>query len=307
MEKINNNNEDFKVKSGVVAFVARPNVGKSTLLNKILGQKIAIATPLRQTTRKNLKGIYTDCNSQIILIDTPGVHKPLNELGKYLSSQSKDALSDADLILFLVDSTEPCGLGDKWIWENYLKDLKTPVLLVLNKVDLIKDLEKRELNLFTYKKMIEKNIDSIKISAKTGRNVDDLIKKIKEYLPYGEKFYDDDTIADTNMREIASEIIREKIILNTKDEVPHSVAVVVDNYKEEEKVDKISAKIIVNNESQKGILIGKKGAMLKKIGTEARLELEKTLEKKVFLELFVKVQKNWLKNKEIIKTFGYSD
>ncbi len=307
MEKINNNNEDYKVKSGVVAFVARPNVGKSTLLNKILGQKVAIATPLRQTTRKNLKGIYTDCNSQIILIDTPGVHKPLNELGKYLSSQSKDALSDADLILFLVDSTEPCGLGDKWIWENYLKDLKTPVLLVLNKVDLIKDLEKRELNLFTYKKMIEKNIDSIKISAKTGRNVDDLIKKIKEYLPYGEKFYDDDTIADTNMREIASEIIREKIILNTKDEVPHSVAVVVDNYKEEEKVDKISAKIIVNNESQKGILIGKKGAMLKKIGTEARLELEKTLEKKVFLELFVKVQKNWLKNKEIIKTFGYSD
>ncbi len=307
MENVNNNDENNKIKSGVVALVARPNVGKSTLLNKILGQKIAIATPLRQTTRKNLKGIYTDYNSQIILIDTPGVHKPLNELGKYLSSQSKDALSDADLILFLVDSTEPSGLGDKWIWENYLKDLKTPILLVLNKVDLIKDLEKRELNLFTYKKMIEKNIDSIKISAKTGRNIDDLIKKIKEYLPYGEKFYDDDTIADTNMREIASEIIREKIILNTKDEVPHSVAVVIENYKEEEKTDKISAKIIVNNESQKGILIGKKGAMLKKIGTEARLELEKIVEKKVFLELFVKVQKNWLKNKEMIKTLGYKD
>lgn len=307
MENVNNNDENNKIKSGVVALVARPNVGKSTLLNKILGQKIAIATPLRQTTRKNLKGIYTDYNSQIILIDTPGVHKPLNELGKYLSSQSKDALSDADLILFLVDSTEPSGLGDKWIWENYLKDLKTPILLVLNKVDLIKDLEKRELNLFTYKKMIEKNIDSIKISAKTGRNIDDLIKKIKEYLPYGEKFYDDDTITDVNMREIASEIIREKIILNTKDEVPHSVAVVIENYKEEEKTDKISAKIIVNNESQKGILIGKKGAMLKKIGTEARLELEKIVEKKVFLELFVKVQKNWLKDKEMIKTLGYKD
>ena len=307
MENVNNNDENNKIKSGVVALVARPNVGKSTLLNKILGQKIAIATPLRQTTRKNLKGIYTDYNSQIILIDTPGVHKPLNELGKYLSSQSKDALADADLILFLVDSTEPSGLGDKWIWENYLKDLKTPILLVLNKVDLIKDLEKRELNLFTYKKMIEKNIDSIKISAKTGRNIDDLIKKIKEYLPYGEKFYDDDTITDVNMREIASEIIREKIILNTKDEVPHSVAVVIENYKEEEKTDKISAKIIVNNESQKGILIGKKGAMLKKIGTEARLELEKIVEKKVFLELFVKVQKNWLKNKEMIKTLGYKD
>ncbi len=307
MEKVNNNNENNTLKSGVVALVARPNVGKSTLLNKILGQKIAIATPLKQTTRKNLKGIYTDSNSQIILIDTPGVHKPINELGKYLSAQSKDALSDADLILFLVDSTEPCGLGDKWIWENYLKDLKTPILLVLNKVDLIKDLEKRELNLFTYKKMIEKNIDSIKISAKTGRNIDDLIKKIKEYLPYGEKFYDDETITDVNMREITSEIIREKIILNTKDEVPHSVAVIIDSYKEEQNVDKISAKIIVNNESQKGILIGKKGAMLKKIGTEARLELEKMLEKKVFLELFVKVQKNWLKNKEMIKTLGYKD
>ena len=307
MEKVNNNNENSTFKSGVVALVARPNVGKSTLLNKILGQKIAIATPLRQTTRKNLKGVYTDNNSQIILIDTPGVHKPINELGKYLSAQSKDALSDVDLVLFLVDATEPSGLGDKWIWENYLKDLKMPVLLVLNKVDLIKDLEKRELNLFTYKKMIEKNIDSIKISAKTGRNIDDLIKKIKDYLPYGEKFYDDDIVTDTNMREIASEIIREKIILNTKDEVPHSVAVVIDSYKEDEKVDKISAKIIVNNESQKGILIGKKGAMLKKIGTEARLELEKIVEKKVFLELFVKVQKNWLKDKDMIKNLGYVD
>lgn len=300
------NQKDIKLfKSGLVTIVARPNVGKSTLLNKILGQKIAIATPLRQTTRKNLKGIYTDSDSQIVLIDTPGVHKPLNELGKYLSNQSKDALLDTDLILFMVDATEPCGLGDKWIWDNYLKDINTPVLLVLNKVDLIKNLEQRELNLFSYKKMIEKNIDSIKISAKTGRNIDDLIKKIKEYLPQGEKYYDEDLVTDVNMREIACEIIREKIILNTKDEVPHSVAVLIDSYKEEENIDKISAKIIVNNESQKGILIGKQGVMLKKIGQSARLELEKILEKKVFLELFVKVQKNWLKDKEMIKQLGF--
>ena len=300
------NQKDIKLfKSGLVTIVARPNVGKSTLLNKILGQKIAIATPLRQTTRKNLKGIYTDSDSQIVLIDTPGVHKPLNELGKYLSNQSKDALLDTDLILFMVDATEPAGLGDKWIWENYLKDINTPVLLVLNKVDLIKNLEQRELNLFSYKKMIERNIDSIKISAKTGRNIDDLIKKIKEYLPQGEKFYDEDLVTDVNMREIACEIIREKIILNTKDEVPHSVAVLIDSYKEEENIDKISAKIIVNNESQKGILIGKQGAMLKKIGQSARLELEKILEKKVFLELFVKVQKNWLKDKDMIKQLGF--
>lgn len=300
------NQKDIKLfKSGLVTIVARPNVGKSTLLNKILGQKIAIATPLRQTTRKNLKGIYTDSDSQIVLIDTPGVHKPLNELGKYLSNQSKEALQDTDLILFMVDATETAGLGDKWIWDNYLKDIDTPILLVLNKVDLIKNLEQRELNTFSYKKMIEKNIDSIKISAKTGRNIDDLIKKIKEYLPQGEKFYDDDLVTDINMREIACEIIREKIILNTKDEVPHSVAVLIDSYKEEENIDKISAKIIVNNESQKGILIGKQGAMLKKIGQSARLELEKILEKKVFLELFVKVQKNWLKDKEMIKQLGF--
>ena len=306
MEKIVKKDDKKDFKSGVAVLVARPNVGKSTLLNKILGQKVAIATPLRQTTRKNLKGIYTDDNSQIILIDTPGVHKPLNELGKYLSEQSRSAIDDADLILFLVDATEPCGLGDNWIYENYLKQTKTPVLLVLNKVDLIKDLNKRELNLFSYKKMFNKNVDSIKISAKTGRNVDDLIKKIKEYLPLGEKFYDEDMICDSNMREIAAEIIREKIILNTKDEVPHSVAVLVDSYREEEKIDKISAKIIVNNESQKGILIGKNGSMLKNIGKHARLELEKILDKKVYLELFVKVQKNWLKDKNAIKNFGYN-
>lgn len=298
-------NKETNFKSGLVTIVARPNVGKSTLLNKILGQKVAIATPLRQTTRKNLKGIYTDSNSQIVLIDTPGVHKPLNELGKYLSNQSKEALEDTDLILFMVDATEPCGLGDKWIWDNYLKDIKTPILLVYNKVDLIKNLEQRELNAYSYKKTFEINLDSAKISAKTGRNVEDLIKKIKEYLPNGEKFYNEEMVCDSNMREISSEIIREAIILNTKDEVPHSVAVVIDSYKEEDSIDRISAKIIVNNESQKGILIGKQGAMLKKIGTAARKELEKILEKKVFLELFVKVQKNWLKDKNAIKQFGF--
>lgn len=300
-----NNTNQKTIKSGVVALLARPNVGKSTLLNQILGQKVAIATPLKQTTRKNLKGIYTDENSQIILLDTPGVHKPLNELGKYLSNQSKEAIEDADLILFLIDSTEPCGLGDKWIYENYIKNSKTPTLVVLNKVDLIKDLEKRDLNFYTYKKMFESNLDSVKISAKTGRNIKDLIEKIKTYLPYGEKFYDEEMVADTNLREIASEIIREKIILNTKDEVPHSVAVMVEEYKEEEKIDKIKATIITNSQSQKGILIGKSGAMLKKIGSSARCELEKIIDKKVYLELYVKVQKNWLKDKNAIKNLGF--
>lgn len=293
-----------EIKTGFVAIIARPNVGKSTLLNKLVGQKIAITTPVAQTTRKNIKGIYSDDDSQIIFIDTPGIHKPLNKLGEALSEQSKSILDDVDLILFLVDAQDEAGRGDKWIVENYLKDTKTPILLVLNKVDLIKDLAKRELNTYTYKSLFEKSLDTVKVSAKTGRNIDDLIEKIKNYLPLGQKLYDEDEVTDQNMREIASEIIREKIIFATKDEIPHSVAVVIENYKEEENIDKISAQIIVSNESQKKILIGKSGSMLKKIGTNARLELEKIVDKKVFLELFVKVVKNWQKDDNFIKTLG---
>ncbi len=292
-------------KSGVITLIARPNVGKSTLLNKILNQKIAIATKIPQTTRKNLKGIYGDSNSQVIIIDTPGIHKPKNELGNYLVSQSKQALLDTDLILFLVDSTVEAGLGDKWIVDNYLTQVKTPILLVLNKVDLIKDINKRELNLFSYKTLFKKNIDSIKISAKTGRNIDDLIAKIKSYLPQGEKFYEDDIVVDSSLREIAAEIIRESIILLTKDEIPHNVAVVVEEYQEKEDLDRISAKIIVNQDSQKGILIGKQGTMLKKIGTKSRQQIEEIAQKKVYLELFVKVQKNWVKDKNAIKNLGF--
>ena len=292
-------------KVGFVAIIARPNVGKSTLLNRLIGQKIAITTPVAQTTRKNIKGIYSDNDSQIIFIDTPGIHKPLNKLGEALSEQSKSVLGDVDLILFLVDAKDEAGRGDKWIVENYLKDVKTPVLLVLNKVDLIKDLAKRELNTYSYKSLFEKPLDTVKVSAKTGRNIDDLIEKIKSYLPFGQKLYDEDEVTDQNMREIASEIIREKIIFATKDEIPHSVAVLIENYTEEENIDKISAQIIVSNESQKKILIGKGGSMIKKIGTNARVELEKITEKKVFLELFVKVVKNWQKDDNFIKSLGF--
>ncbi len=291
-------------KTGFVAIIARPNVGKSTLLNTIVGQKIAITTPVAQTTRKNIKGIYSDNNSQIIFIDTPGIHKPLNKLGEALWEQSKSVLADVDLILFLVDAQDEAGKGDRWIVENCLKDVSTPVLLVLNKVDLIKNLAKRELNAYSYKSLFVSQPDTIKISAKTGRNIDDLIKKIKSYLPLGQKFYDEDEVTDQNMREVASEIIREKIIFSTKDEIPHSVAVLIESYKEEENIDKISAKIIVSNESQKKILIGKGGSMLKKIGTSARLELEKIAQKRIFLELFVKVVKNWQKDDNFIKSLG---
>ncbi|HIQ88623.1 TPA: GTPase Era [Candidatus Galligastranaerophilus faecipullorum] len=291
-------------KFGFVAIIARPNVGKSTLLNKITGQKIAITTPVAQTTRKNIKGIYTDSNSQIVFIDTPGIHKPLNKLGEALSEQSKSVLEDTDLILFLSDVSGQAGRGDKWIVENYLKNLKTPVLLVLNKADLIKDLAKRELNTYSYKSLFEIPPDTVKISAKTGRNINDLIEKIKNCLPEGGKMYDEDEVTDQTMREIAAEVVREKIIFSTKDEIPHSVAVIIENYKEEENIDRISAQIIVSNDSQKKILIGKGGSMLKKIGTASRLELEKIAQKKVFLELFVKVVKNWQKDPAFIKTLG---
>lgn len=293
-----------KFKSGFVTIISRPSVGKSTLMNKIVGQKIAITTPTAQTTRNQIKGIFTDNNSQIVFVDTPGVHKPLNELGKYLSAQSYNALVGCNLILFLADGTEFAGRGDKWIVDNYLKTAKAPILLVLNKVDLIKDLEKREAILYSYKKLFEpNNVPSAFVSAKTGRNVENLIEKIKEFIPEGEKYYPEDVVTDQNMRSIAAEVVREKIILNTNEEIPHQVAVVVENYKEEEKIDRISVKIIVSTEGQKGILIGKAGSMLKKIGTESRLEIEKINEKKVFLELFVKVQKNWQKDEKSVLKF----
>lgn len=301
------NNEDKNFKSGFVTLIARPNVGKSTLLNQIAGQKIAITSPVAQTTRNRIRCIHTDENSQIIFVDTPGVHKPLNKLGEFLSDESKTSIEDSDLILFLVDSKDEAGAGDRWIVENYLKDINIPVIIVANKTDLINKNAgaKLDVNLISYKKLFEKNYPIIKISAKTGKNIKILLDKIKEYLPFGEKLYPDDEITDQNLRAIASEIIREKIILNTKDEIPHSVAVLIEDYKQSETIDKIKAQIIVSTESQKGIIIGKGGALLKKIGTEARLELEDIAQNKVFLELFVKVKKGWQKDEKALKSLGY--
>lgn len=295
---------DKNFKSGFVSLIARPNVGKSTLLNKIAGQKIAITSPVAQTTRYQIKCIYTDNDSQIIFIDTPGVHKPLNKLGEFLSDESKSSLEDSDLILFLVDSNYEAGAGDRWIVENYLKDINKLIIIVANKIDTIKK-EKLELNIISYKQLFEKNYPIIKISAKTGKNINTLIEKIKEQLPNGIKLYPDDEITDQNLRAIVSEVIREKIILNTKEEIPHSVAVLVEDYKHTDKIDKIKAQIIVSAESQKGIIIGKNGSLLKKIGTEARLEIEEIAQNKVFLEIFVKVKKAWQKDENALKLLGY--
>ncbi len=292
------------MKSGFIAIIGRPNVGKSTLLNCILGQKIVIATDKAQTTRKRIKGIYTTDEGQIVFIDTPGVHKPLNKLGEFLLDEAKVAVPDADLILFLVDGSEPAGKGDKWIAQNIL-ETNIPVLIVMNKVDKVKKLGKIEENLISYKTLFEKNYPVVKISAKTGRNIDTLLKNVFKELPEGDLLYPEDVVTEETMRDVTEEIIREKILLNTSDEIPHSVAVKVENYYEQEDIDKIYATIFCEQKSQKGILIGKGGSLLKKIGTEARLDLEKIVDKKVFLSLEVKVEKDWRKKQKALDNFGY--
>ena len=292
------------MKSGFVTIIGRPNVGKSTLLNQILGQKIVITTDKAQTTRKRIKGIYTTEQGQIVFVDTPGVHKPLNKLGEFLLDEAKIAIPDADLIIFLVDGSTSAGKGDKWIANNLLQT-DIPIIMVMNKVDKIKKTQKVEENLLSYKLLFEKNIPMVRISAKTGRNIDTLIKNIYKKLPDGEILYPEDVVTEETMRGITEEIIREKILLNTSDEIPHSVAVQVTDYKEEETIDKIYANIYCEQKSQKGILIGKNGSLLKKIGTEARIDLERITEKKVFLKLDVKIEKDWRKKQSSLKNFGY--
>ena len=296
----------MNMKCGFVTIIGRPNVGKSTLLNQILGQKIVIATDKAQTTRKRIKGILTNEQGQIVFIDTPGIHRPLNKLGEFLIDEAKIAIPDADVIIFLVDGSEPAGKGDKWIVRNLL-ETKIPIIIVMNKVDKVKKPEKVEENLLSYKTLFNQNLPVIKISAKTGRNIDTLLKNLYKKLPDGEIMYPEDVVTEETMRDVAQEIIREKILINTSDEIPHAVAVKIENYFEQEDIDKIYATIYCETKSQKGILIGKGGSLLKKIGTEARQDLEKITEKKVFLGLEVKVEKDWRKKDNILKDFGYKE
>ena len=300
--------ENFK--SGFVAIIGRPNVGKSTLLNQILEQKIVITTDKAQTTRKRVKGILTTEEGQIIFVDTPGIHKPLNKLGEYLMDEAKVSVPDADVILFVVDGIEPAGRGDKWIVDNVLKPSQIgpnpiPIILVMNKMDRIQNTLKVEENLLTYKMLFDTNLPTVKISAKTGRNKKAVTEAIMKKLPVGDKLYPDDIVTEETVRGIAQEIIREKILINTQDEIPHSVAVLIEKFQETETIDRIYATIYCEQTSQKGMIIGKGGAMLKTIGTQARLELERLVDKKVYLELNVKVEKDWRKKNKSLKTFGY--
>lgn len=296
-------NKNFK--SGFVSIIGRPNVGKSTLLNAILKEKIAIVTPKAQTTRNRIQGIYTTDNEQIIFIDTPGIHKAHNELGNIMNDFALKSITGIDLILYLIDVNVPLGTGDRFIIDA-LRESKVPTILVANKVDKEQDTNKIVENIETYKEY-GNFIGGITISATEGFNVDKLLEMVVSNLEYGPMYYPEDQLIDQPERFVVCELIREKVLLNTSEEIPHSVAVTIDRFKESDKIIDIHATIVVERLSQKKIIIGAKGTMIKKIGTEARKDIKNFLGLPVYLELFVKVEDNWRNKKYQLKEFGYNN
>ncbi len=291
-------------KSGFVSVIGRPNVGKSTLLNRLLGEKISIISNKPQTTRDQIKMIYNDDESQIIFVDTPGMQNPRNKLGDYMLNISKESVVDADLILYIVDASPYIGARDTDII-NFLKTLDLPVILAINKVDTVE--KGKILELISLYKDLDFISEIIPISASMGDNVDQLLNTIKEYLPEGPKYYPEDYITDKSERFIISEIIREKALTNLREEVPHGIGVIVDSVKDSKDGNSynIGATIYTERDSHKGIILGKGGAMIKKIRLEATEDLEKFLGKKVNLDLWVKVEKNWREKEDKLKNFGY--
>ena len=294
-----------ELKTGFVALIGRPNVGKSTLMNRLIGQKIAITSNKPQTTRNRIQTVYTEERGQIIFLDTPGIHKAKNKLGEYMVNAAKQTMNDVDVVLWLVEPTTYIGAGEQQIAAN-LKNCKKPVILVINKVDTVK---KEEILKFinAYKNIVRFD-EIVPVSALKGQNTDDLIDAIFKYLPCGPMYYDEDTVTDQPQRQIAAEIIREKALHALDEEIPHGIAVAIDRMKKRpgrSNIIDIDATIICERNSHKGIIIGKQGAMLKKIGSNARYELERMLEAKVNLKLWVKVTKNWRDSDFLIKNFGY--
>ena len=292
------------MKSGFVSIVGRPNVGKSTLLNAIIGKKIAITSNTAQTTRNMIQGIYHGDDVQIIFVDTPGIHKPHNKLGQVLNKQAYYNLSDVDVILFLVDVTEKLGNGDKFILEK-LKENDVPVILVLNKMDKITYLEllpkiEEYKDLYPFQAIIP-------VSAYKKKNLDDLIKTVSQYLRDDVTYYDEDTFTNVSEKFSVSELIREKVLYHTKEEVPHSVTCITEEISEDKSSIRVIASLIVDRENLKKILIGKNGAMIKRIGMEARHDIEKLLEKKVYLDLRVRVVPNWRDKESFLRELGYED
>lgn len=290
-------------KSGFVALIGRPNVGKSTLLNFLVGQKVAIMSPQPQTTRNKISGIYTDDQEQIVFIDTPGIHKPKNKLDDFMDKSSYSALDEVDVVLFMVEP-EPAGKGDQYIAE-LLKKIKKPVFLVINKIDKVHP--DKLLSIIDSYKNLGDFAEIVPISASQGNNVSELIKTIAKYLPEGPQFYDADQLTDRPEYFIVAELIREQVLKLTHEEVPHATAVVVDRMRDHEGGKlQIEATIYVERQGQKGIIIGKKGQMLKQIGIAARQEIEALLGEKVNLRLWVKVQKNWRSDPAFLKSIGYN-
>ena len=290
-------------KSGFVTLIGRPNVGKSTLMNYLIGQKIAITSNKPQTTRNRIQTVLTREEGQIVFVDTPGIHKAKNKLGEYMVNVAERTLNEVDVVLWLVEPTTFIGAGEKHIAEQ-LSKVKTPVILVINKVDMVK---KEEVLTFidAYRKIYD-FAEIVPVSARSGENTDELIKVILKYLPYGPQFYDEDTITDQPERQIVAELIREKALHSLNDEIPHGIAVAIDKMSYGRKLVNIDATIICERDSHKGIIIGKQGAMLKKIGSTARYEIERMLDLKVNLQLWVKVKKDWRDSDFLIKNFGYT-
>lgn len=289
-------------KAGFVAVIGRPNVGKSTLANRVIGQKIAITSNKPQTTRNRIRTVYTCDRGQIVFLDTPGIHKAKNRLGEYMMTAARRTVAEVDLILWLVEADEHIGPGDRTI-ASQLKELKTPVILVINKID-----RKKKEEIFAiidaYKDLCD-FAEIVPVSALTGDNVDVLIDQIFAYLPEGEAFFDEDTVTDQPVRQIVSELIREKALKCLNDEIPHGIAVVIDRMQYDETIVHIDATIICEKDSHKGMVIGKGGSMLKKIGSAARYEIEDLLEMKANLKLWVKVRKDWRDSDILLKNFGY--
>ena len=292
-------------KSGFVTLIGRPNVGKSTLMNRLIGQKIAITSNKPQTTRNKIQTVYTCEQGQIVFLDTPGIHKAKNKLGDYMVNVAQHTLSEVDVILWLVEPSTFIGAGERHIIEQ-LKKTKTPVILVINKTDTVKREE-----ILTFIDAYRKELDFaeiVPVSALKGDNTQDLIDSIFKYLPYGPMFYDEDTVTDQPQRHIVSELIREQALRCLDEEIPHGIAVSIDQMKwrADDSIVDIDATIVCERDSHKGIIIGKGGSMLKKIGSRARKEIEDLLETQVNLKLWVKVKKDWRDSDFLLKNFGYN-
>ncbi len=290
-------------KSGFVTLIGRPNVGKSTLMNYLIGQKVAITSNKPQTTRNRIQTVLTRPEGQIVFVDTPGIHKAKNKLGEYMVNIARHSLDDVDAALWLVEPSTFIGAGERHIMEQ-LKKITTPVVLVINKIDMVKK-EEVLTCINAYRKEYD-FAEIVPVSARSGENTEELIRVILQYLPYGPQFYDEDTITDQPERQIVAELIREKALHCLEDEIPHGIAVAIDRMKMQNKVMHIDATVICERDSHKGIIIGKQGAMLKKIGSTARFEIEKMLGCRANLKLWVKVQKNWRDSDFLMKNFGYT-